>query len=261
MREIEKIINIKQIGDLPSDYYILSLPRNKKLILNFNSELEIQRQRIGEELKNKFSNYSIGIHTVDCKISIRKLITDEEIISNQVFFEKCAHDYRELGTKLIHALAVKCEIDLKKEVPYSAFVKYWQEYGQRGRLSDWEYFFHGFHCGFKNINTKQYIEVPIIFGLEFGDLDPYFFSSFIKSTAQYKPLPIEIYEDYADGFRINEIMILLGKFEKIQSDFSSHFGTVIKNRSNKVEFLTYANEEQVSVKSKFNLFKFLRIKK
>ena len=73
------------------------------------------------------------------------------------------------------------KIDIVSELPYLAFVKYWQKNGQSGKIGDWKFFFHGFHCYFENIFTNQCIEVPIVFGFEFGDLDPYFFMQYIKS--------------------------------------------------------------------------------
>ena len=64
--------------------------------------------------------------------------------------------------------------------------------------------FTDFTVDLRTSNQGQLIEVPLVFSLEFGDLDPYFFTKYIKSTSDYKPLPVEIYEDYADGVRINE---------------------------------------------------------
>lgn len=77
----------------------------------------------------------------------------------------------------------------------------WDE-RQIGKVAEWKYFVHGFHCGFQNIITRQYIEVSLVFGLEFGDLDPYFFVKFILSSQNYHPLPIPLFEEYADGSRI-----------------------------------------------------------
>jgi hypothetical protein len=111
------------------------------------------------------------------------------------------------------------------------------------------------------------MEVPLVFGLEFGDLDPYFFTKFIKSTPSYKPLPVDIFEDYADGVRINEKMISLGKFEKISSNVGNHYGTVVTDRK-KVEIKSYLDlnklyeeQNQQKLKPKFNLWNFLGLKK
>jgi hypothetical protein len=197
----------------------------------------------------------------------KKLITPEEVEANQIFFEKCAFEHRELATKLILELIEFFKIDISNDIPYIAFVKYWQKNGQSGKMKDWKFFFHGFHCSFKNVITNQYIEIPIVFGLEFGDLDPYFFTQYIKSTSRYFPLPVEINDNYKDGLTIIEKMLSIGKFEKINSNFKNHYGAVIKNRPNKVEVITFEDpvaDLKVNIepekKVKFNLWNFLRLK-
>ncbi|OPB86408.1 DUF6896 domain-containing protein [Elizabethkingia occulta] len=258
LESITEIIEIKIFDDIPSDEYFFNLPRNKKIVLKFSEKNEHKRNEIGERFKEFFPNHIIGIHTISPEIIIRKLITREEIISNQDFFEKCAYDYRELATQLIFDLASHLKVDIHNEIPYFAFLRYWQKYKQKGRLGEWDFYFHGFHCCFTNRETKQYIEVSIVFGLEFGDLDPYFFTQYIKSSSKYYPLPIGIYEDYHDGARINQIMTDLGKFEKMNSDFDHHSGTVIKNRENKIETGTICNlRNETNKKIKFKFFKFL----
>lgn len=46
---------------------------------------------------------------------------------------------------------------------------------RKGKMGKWQYCFHGFHCTFENKKTEQNIEVPLAYGFDFGDLDPYFF--------------------------------------------------------------------------------------
>lgn len=199
--------------------------------------------------------------------SNKKLVTPEEVEVNQVFFEKCALEHRELATQLIFELAGLLKIDISNEIPYLAFVKYWQKNGQSGKMTNWKFFFHGFHCSFENVVTNQYIEVPIVFGLEFGDLDPYFFTQYIKSTSGYFPMPLVINDNYKDGKTILETMLSLGKFEKINSNWPNHYGTVVKNRPDKVEIITFENpleksndKIKVEKKGKFDLWKLLKLK-
>lgn len=262
LQSIKETIEVKSLNDLPSIYLFLNLPRHKYLLLKFSDQIDSVRQQFGEELKTKLTGYQIGIHSIEPIIGVRKLITDNEIDKFQEFFEECAFDYRQLATKLIYELSSQKKIDIQNEVPYWAFLKYWQKKGQRGVMSDWEYFFHGYHCHFIHKKTKQEIEVSLVFGLEFGDLDPYFFTNFIMSTPDYKPLPIGIYVNFEDGLRIIERLSALGKFEKINSTFPKHSGTVLKNRTDKVEIITFENPENaVKPLPKFNLFKFLGLKK
>ncbi|NHN26117.1 hypothetical protein FIA58_010555 [Flavobacterium jejuense] len=199
--------------------------------------------------------------------SSKKLLTPEEVETNQIFFEKCALEHRELATKLILELVDFLKIDITNELPYLAFVKYWQKNGQSGKMRAWKFFFHGFHCCFENVETDQYIEVPIVFGLEFGDLDPYFFTQYIKSSSAYSPLPVEINNFYEDGVTIIEKMLSLGKYEKINSNWPNHYGIVVKNRPDKVEVILFTDpleklekKLEVEKKAKFNLWKFLKLK-
>ena len=158
-------------------------------------------------------------------------------------------------------------MELNKDSPIVTFNELKRDKRQTGKVEDWRYFVHGFHCGFENNNTGQVIEVPLVFGLEFGDLDPYFFTRYIKSTPKYNPLPVDIFEDYADGVRINEKMISLGKFERISSNIGNHYGVVVADRQ-KVEIKSYEElnrlykEQKKQIeKHKFNFWKFIGLKK
>lgn len=119
---------------------------------------------------------------------------------------------------------------LNKDFPLDTFNEYKWDERQIGKLDDWRYNIHGVHCGFENSKTGQIIEVSLTFPMEFGDLDPYFFSQFIKTTVKYKPLPIDIFENFADGSRIIDKMLLLGKFEKISPNMDNCYATVVTDR-------------------------------
>lgn len=253
-----EIITINSIDQIPSLEAIKSIPRNITLKIIFGNSVQNQRETIGQNFKKELQGFQVGIHLLNPEINIAKLITNQEIEEHQDFFENCAKDYRELGRKLIFELAKQFKITMFENYPILAFNKLKGDKRGRGKMGDWKYFFHGFHCWFENQKTGQTIEVPLIFGLEFGDLDPYFFSVFIKSTPNYQPLPVEIYEDYADGVRINEKMLSLGKFEHINSNFKNHFGIVVTDRE-KIEIKEYAPEENIT-KRKFSFWNIIRLK-
>lgn len=267
MNRTTDIISISTVGQIPTLETIRAIPRERTLKLVFDKGLQNQRESIGQNLKKELSGFQIGIHTIDPEINIAKLITDKEIEENQIFFEQCAKDYRQLGEELLYKLVNKLDLKLNKDFPMETFNELKRDKRQIGKLEDWRYFVHGFHCGFENNKTGQIIEVPLVFGQEFGDLDPYFFSKFIKSTPKYKPLPVDIFEDYADGVRINERMLSLGKFERISSNVGNHNGIVVADRE-KVEIKTYLDLENMyqeqnkqTGKPKFNFWKFMGLKK
>lgn len=261
------IITINSIGQIPSIETILSIPRERTIKLVFEKNIQSKREEIGQKLKKELLNFQVSIHTIEPEINIKKLITDKEIEDNQDFFEQCAKDYRKLGEELLNKLVNKLDLNLNKDFPMQTFNELKRDGRSNGKVEGWNYYVHGFHCGFVNIKTKQEIEVPLVFGQEFGDLDPYFFSKFIKSTPKYKPLPVEIFEDYADGVRINEKMLSLGKFETISSNVGNHYGIVVADRQ-KVEIISYLDLEKMyqeqnkqSEKPKFNFWKLIGLKK
>ena len=80
-------------------------------------------------------------------------------------------------------------------------------------------------------------------------------------------MPIEIFEDYEDGVRINERMLMLGKFERISSNIGNHYGIVVSDRQ-KVVIKSYLDLEKINQGQnkqietpKFNFWKFIGIKK
>ncbi|WP_336704087.1 hypothetical protein [Chryseobacterium indologenes] len=81
-----------------------------------------------------------------------------------------------------------------------------------------------------------------------------FFSLYIKSTPDYKPLPVTIDEDFADGKRILDVMLQLDLLERINSNLENHFGLAIKDRD-KVDIKIYNPDkdyEKIEFKSRLS---------
>ncbi|MFK7980949.1 MAG: hypothetical protein AB8G86_13270 [Saprospiraceae bacterium] len=267
MKLKDKIQVCENLIDLPSKEMINSFVRGFKYKIIFSKKIEHQREQIGQKWKEEFPNHQIAIHTIEPEINIVKLITEKEIEEHQFFFEQCAKDYRELSTKLINQLAEKFEVKIDSKYPMNTLNASGRNgYEQIGNIGDWKYFFHGIHCAFTNLKTEQYIETPLSYGLEFGELDPYFFSKFINSTNEYKPLPIFIYDDFWDGRRILNKMVELGKFEIINSNFPNQTGVVVKDRATikidicpEIEFIP-KEEIKFKVKEKLSFWERLKLK-
>lgn len=236
------IISISKTSEIPSVDYVRTIPRGRQMKLVFGARVQKKREIIGQKLKDELTGFQVFIHTREPWINITKLITDEEIEAHQDFFEQCAKDYRKLGEEWLLHLVDELDLKLNTDYPLETFNELKRDKRQTGKIGDLRYFVHGFHCGFENTLTGQSIEVPLVFSMEFGDLDPYFFTSFIQSTPEYLPLPVAIFEDYADGVRIIEKMLTLGKFEKIHSNVGGHSGIVVTDRK-KVEIKSRAEIE------------------
>ncbi|WON92468.1 DUF6896 domain-containing protein [Sphingobacterium sp. Lzh-3] len=262
------IITIKSIDQIPTLDEIKSIPREMALKLIFKGKMNKQRERVGEYLEHALSGFQVLTHTVEPELNIVKLITDQEIEDHQDFFEQCAKDYRKLGEQLVFILIDKLDLNLNKDFPLDTFNELKRDDRQLGIVDEWKYFVHGFHCGFHHLTTGQCIEVPLAFGLEFGDLDPYFFMKFILSSPDYRTLPIPLFGEYADGLRIIKKMTALGKFEEIPSNVPGHTGVVVTDREKieiksdmDLEKIFGKHIEEIKKKAKFNLWEFLGIKR
>ncbi|WP_193787274.1 DUF6896 domain-containing protein [Lacinutrix mariniflava] len=227
------------LDDIPDFKTIKSLKRGIEWKIVFGSKIKSKREKIGSQWKFEHPEFLISIHTIESEINIVKLITDKEIEECQDFFEKCAKDYRNLATKLINEFSEKHDVKIDPEYPMNT-LRHTESFGYKpvGEMNGWRYAFHGIHCGLTNTKTGQRIEVPLTYGLEFGLLDPYFFMRFIKSTKEYQPLPVGIYCDYADGNRILEKMVKIGKFEFLNSNWPNEKGIVVSDRE-KIEVKVY----------------------
>ena len=163
MHRTTDIIKINSVGQIPTLETIRSIPREQTLKLIFEKEVQNLREATGQQLRANLKGFYVGIHTLEPEIRIAKLITELEIEENQDFFEQCAKDYRQLGEELLFKLVDKLDLKLNKDFPMETFNELKRDKRQIGKLENWRYFVHGFHCGFENNKTGQIIEVPLDF--------------------------------------------------------------------------------------------------
>jgi hypothetical protein len=231
MKRTTRVLPIESLNQVFDIDAFLATPRNIKWKLVFAEPLQQERASVGAFLQQHLAGFTVGIHLNEPEITIRKLITDREIEDNQLFFEQCAKDYRALAINLMAALSKKLGIEFDQDFPGRTLNSLKQDRTRgQGTIGEWRYYLHGFDCGFENQKTKQCIEASIVHGMEYGVLDPYFFSMYIKSSPQYDPLPVAIYEDYDDGQQIITKMLELGKFELINSNIPNRFTAVVTDR-------------------------------
>ncbi len=225
-------IYCKTYHDIPSVERIKQLSRHQRMKVLFSNEIVHDRESIGDKWKKELKNFLIGIPTRLPEISITRLISVEEIIDHNEFFEEYAKDYGMLAKKLITQLAQQLQVEIIPDDPDELIcnLMHIQSTTKIFSMDKWRYFVHGYHCRFKHTITGQEIEVPLRYGNNFGALDPYFFTRYINSTPDYYPLPVAIYEDFHDGVRILEIMEKIGKFEKVEGVFKGCYGSIVKDR-------------------------------
>jgi len=231
------IINCNYITQLPKIENIKSIDRGIELIIIFGHNIKKRIEEIGNNWKNELPDFFLITILPDRDIiRINKLITNSEIEQNQLFLENCAKEYGRLGEELMNRFIEEFEIKPHGGIPLRTINLYGKNssHGGRGLMGEWYYKFHGMELRFTHQITKQEIEILLTSGEEYGTLDSCFFLQFIKSTPEFRPLPIKILDDYWDGHRILNVMTELGKFEKINTNFSNELcRTIVKDRVKK----------------------------
>lgn len=83
-------------------------------------------------------------------------------------------------------------------------------------LSDnWWFEVHGEHCLFRNLKTKQELEVYLGNKESVSNLDPIFFFNFLKTTKKWKHLIVHFENPFADVLNFFEEMVLIQKMENV----------------------------------------------
>lgn len=118
-----------------------------------------------------------------------------------------------------------CHITLQAVIPLSVIEQYKARFQQAvqdyiqtaqslSQLSEdspelqdeWDMFQHGRHCRYENLNTGQWLEVPMEEALTPETIDPYFFSRFIKTTDSFSDIADLIEDEFHDSERVLHVL-------------------------------------------------------
>ena len=67
---------------------------------------------------------------------------------------------------MINEFAEKYDVEIDSDYPMSTLNPSEQfGYKQVGKMNNWRYAFHGFHCAFTNLRSGHHIEVALMCGL------------------------------------------------------------------------------------------------
>ena len=188
----KKIIQVRNRSDLPGIQEIKSIPRGMAVKVIFGERVVSIRESIGKKWQKKLPEFQVGIHTVKEEINILKLITDEEIEQNQLFFEECAKEYGELGERLMKQFESEFDVVLVRGRPIVMQNTTGKKpFVSSGKMGNWIFSFHGIHCGFRNIKTNQQLEVPLNYGGRVWTVGPILFLYIHSDYAKIQPTSCE----------------------------------------------------------------------
>ena len=156
-------------------------------------------------------------------IYFARVLKRAEILENAPELLESAREFGALATELAHELAAKIGVTPAQLTSCGQYLPAAQEMEQRGALNPhWNYFFHGFQCGFKHRESGQIVDVEFGFGEEFGVLDPMFWHNFLDTTPRYAHLAQWMALDYADARTMFDVLIETGDLVEIEGRIWDH---------------------------------------
>jgi len=114
-------------------------------------------------------------------------------LSNEIVEEllKAMDNYQTIAERLIDKLITETDQPEKTEIQAGHYYEIQNAEllnGQESLSDNWWFDIHGEHCMFKNLITGQVLEVSFADKASIGNLDPYYFYNFLKTTENLKHL-------------------------------------------------------------------------
>lgn len=165
----------------------LLMEDKKGFILQFESKLVDDDYR--RMLQNELSNYLVFNVRWKPEIWIIPSIETELLREKSDEILKAAKAFRNDGISLMKRLGQVYGKDPFTKNGLNEIIRSSRKEHKRGKINDeWNFWFHGAECQFKNQKTNQVIELIIIYESEFGALDSYFFLNYLKTTKRFTAL-------------------------------------------------------------------------
>ncbi len=218
--EIKKPLRIEKIKSL--------LEKNERILFVLNNG-SFNRDYI-VKLQKELSNYVVSEINWMNKLVIVPSISTKTVLENLNKFYKCIELFDKTAHSLMNLMAETFDIDLNNSSEIYDLKKNRSE-KQRGQINDeWKYHFHGKGCSFTNIITEQFLDVQIINGLEFGELDTYYLMKFIQTTESLKEMSLILNDESNNMQKVIEILRMNDYLIELSDE---NTGGLIINRNKK----------------------------
>lgn len=93
--------------------------------------------------------------------------------------------FNKTAKELIELLAEKYNLDLNSSTPFTKLLTRSNDLWRGNVNKEWKYWFHGGHCQFENINSKQYLHVNITRCI-YEVIDYFYLYKFVQTTESLK---------------------------------------------------------------------------
>ena len=142
------------------------------------------------------------------KLYIVPSISTKIVMGNLNEFYKCIELFDKTAHYLMNLMADTFNINLNNSSELHDLKRNRSD-KQRGNINDeWKYHFHGKGCSFTNSITEQFLDVQIINGIEYGELDTYYLMKFIQTTESLKEMSTVLNNESNNMQKVIEILWL-----------------------------------------------------
>tara|TARA_B110000902_G_C14113848_1_gene515419 strand:+ start:64 stop:756 length:693 start_codon:yes stop_codon:yes gene_type:complete len=181
-------------------------------------------------LQKEFSNHVVSEIKWANKLIIVPSISTKTVLENLNKFYKCIELFDKTAHSLMNLMANTFDIDLNNSSEIYDLKRNRSD-KQRGQINDdWKYHFHGKGCSFTNSITEQFLDVQIINGLEFGELDTYYLMKFIETTESLKEMSLILNDESNNMQKVIEILRMKDYLIELPNE---NFSGLIINRNKK----------------------------
>jgi hypothetical protein len=194
----------------------LAVP-GRHVVLQFPSSCKADKESLISRLRPLLPDHSVfdsgpGPGGTTC-VTVLKVIDERVVLGSLPLFLAAIRDFSDTADRLCRGLAAAHRFGPEELLARGEEI-------EEGRVDGWSYYFHGQECCFTGQETGQVVDVQLKFGDEFGVLDPYFLSRFIRTTPAHREAARLLRDNFHDACRVLEVLHARGhlRVDKVLCD-------------------------------------------
>jgi hypothetical protein len=209
-------ITCPSIDEIPSIEEIIQLvTEDRHVVLVFPLSIESNNvardkefaiERLSKQLPECFSIFDSGGTKESTQITVKKVIEERVVIENIDLFLEAIDQFCATANELITRLARRLNFPMEEVSENwrfqldSSLTKGWLD-------DNWQYWFHGHECQFRNVATEQVVDVRLKdYGDKYALLDPYFLAVFVRTTPEEARVSELLKDEFHDTGRVLKIL-------------------------------------------------------
>lgn len=214
---IKVIDGQNQLFSIDKINFLLSKSDKNRLLFEFESGEVDNNYR--KYLQEELPNYHVFNLRWQSQLWITPAMETTQLLERIDEVYKAAIAFRKDAIRLMKLLGKKYDRNVFEVGEIGKIKRESRKTEQRGKVDDeWNFWFHGGECQFKNHKTGQIVETIITNGTEYGALDSYFFQRYLLTTPKFQDLGTFFNKDIASITKALNLLEDAGRLIRINQD-------------------------------------------